>query len=163
MLRIARFAGSDPDAATLVKTKELLDFIEKLKTNEAKEYLQALKANEFGSPPVVWRLEAEVDPNSLSRESSTEVHLEGETHVSDYRVLLPNGDYTVYMARSNILEPGSKALEDFVRGTTQGSHPTTIYRWLAVGTMILVTFTAFLVTRHLTRERHYNNKIIDRK
>ena len=148
LLRIAQFAGSDPDAATLVKTKELLNFIEKLETNEAKEYLQALKAAEFGAPPVVWRLEAEVDPNSLSRESFTEVHLEGETHVSDYRVILPNGDYVDYMARSNILEPGSKALEDFVRDTTQGSHTTTIYRWLAIGMMILVTFTAFLATRH---------------
>ena len=31
-----------------VKTKELLNFIERLETNEAKEYLQALKADEFG-------------------------------------------------------------------------------------------------------------------
>ena len=163
LLRTAKFSGSNPDASQLVKTKELLDFIEKLETDEAKEYLQALRAAEFGAPPVVWRLEAEVEPNSLSRESFTEVHLEGETHVSDYRVLLPNGDYVAYMARSNILEPDSKALEDFVRGATQGSHTTTIYRWLAIGMMILVTFAAFLTTRHLTRERHNDNKIINRK
>lgn len=155
LLRIAQFAGSDPDAATLVKTKEVLNFIERLETNKAKEYLQALKAAEFGAPPVVWRLEAEVDPNSLSRESFTEVHLEGETHVSDYRILLPNGDYVAYMARSNILDPGSKALEDFVRDTTQGSHTTTIYRWLAIGMMILITFTAFLVTHHLKLSKRF--------
>ena len=87
LLRMAKFSGSNPDTSTLVKTKE---------------YLQAWRVDEFSTPPAVWCLETEADPNSLSRESFVEAHLKGETHISDYRVLLPNGDYVVYMARSNI-------------------------------------------------------------
>ncbi len=40
LLRTAKFLGSNPDASQIVKTKELLNFIEKLKTDEAKEFLK---------------------------------------------------------------------------------------------------------------------------
>ena len=40
LLRPAKFSGSNPGASQLVKTKGLLDFIEKLETDEAKEFLK---------------------------------------------------------------------------------------------------------------------------
>lgn len=112
LLRTAKFSGSNSDTSTLVKTKELLNFIEKLDTDQTKEYLQAWRVDEFITPPAVWCLETEVNPKSLSRESFVEAHahLEGETHISDYRVLLLNGGCVDYIARSNILETGFKAL-----------------------------------------------------